>query len=389
MNRRSYLAVLSGAVLCYAALGAVLRILPGLVDDRAALGLLVGAPALTGVLSRPLGGRLADRRGPRSVVVGGALVMAAGALVPLAWSGTVPLLASRLAAGLGEGAMMAAAGLALLRLAGPARRGRALGHLGLANYAGLAVGPLLAGALGSATTVLLAGAALPLAGALLAGAPPQPTVERARTAGGGVLGAVAAPGVALLLVNVGYVALLAFGAASAGTAVVVPVFAAGVIVTRLLGASIPDRLGGRRAAVGSTALAAAGLLVVGLSTTPAVAVAGTAALAAGQGLAVPALGLLALGRVPAERQGAATGMFFAFFDAGVGAGGPAMGIVAGLTTPDGAMVASAAAVAAAGAVAYAARAAGGGAGAVRAGGLVKRIPSSVIEPKRSAIRSRG
>ncbi len=52
MPSRSYLAVLAAAVLCYATLGAVLRILPELVDDPAALGLLVGAPALTGVITR-------------------------------------------------------------------------------------------------------------------------------------------------------------------------------------------------------------------------------------------------------------------------------------------------------------------------------------------------
>ena len=39
------------------------RILPELVDDPAALGLLVGAPAVAAVVTRPAGGRLADRVG--------------------------------------------------------------------------------------------------------------------------------------------------------------------------------------------------------------------------------------------------------------------------------------------------------------------------------------
>jgi hypothetical protein len=38
--------------------------------------------------------------------------------------------------------MVSAAVLWLLVLAGPPRRGMALGHIGLANYAGLTVGPL-------------------------------------------------------------------------------------------------------------------------------------------------------------------------------------------------------------------------------------------------------
>jgi nitrate/nitrite transporter NarK len=66
--RFSYLAVLGAAVLCYAALGAVLRVLPELVGEPVALGLLVGAPALTAVVTRPGGGRLADRIGPAPVM---------------------------------------------------------------------------------------------------------------------------------------------------------------------------------------------------------------------------------------------------------------------------------------------------------------------------------
>ena len=65
---------------------------------------------------------------------------------------------------------------------------------------------------------------------------------------------------------------------------------------------------------------------------------------------MPALGLLALARVPAASHGAAAGLFFAFFDAGVGAGGPLVGGVARLTSPAGALVMAAGAVAGAGAI---------------------------------------
>ena len=350
MPNRSYLAVLAAAVLCYAALGAVLRVLPELVDDPAALGLLVGAPALTGVLTRPAGGRLADRLGPAPVMLAGAALMSAGVLPALAWSSTAALLGSRLAVGAGEGAMMAATVLWLLRLAGPERRGRALGHIGLANYAGLTAGPLLASALGlDRGPVLAAAALLPLAGVPLALGAVRPRAGgEAAAPARGVAAAILAPGAALMLVNVGYVALLAFGGASAGTALVVPVFAAGVVAVRTLGGSLPDRLGGRRTIVVASPLAAAGLLVVALGGGPGVALAGTALLAVGQGLAVPALGLLALARVPAASHGAAAGLFFAFFDAGVGAGGPLVGGVARLTSPAGALVVAAGAVAAAG-----------------------------------------
>src|SRR5262249_13097128 len=110
--RRSYLLVLAGAVCCYAALGAVVRIIPGYVGttlglSAVAVGFAVGAPALTAVVARPGGGRLADRRGPRGVVVGGAIVAALGAL-PMFVESYPAFVVSRLAVGVGEGAMMSA-----------------------------------------------------------------------------------------------------------------------------------------------------------------------------------------------------------------------------------------------------------------------------------------
>lgn len=138
-----YLTVLATAILCYAALGTVLGILPGYVRSLGGgavlVGFAVGAPALTGALGRPMGGRIADRVGPAQVVIAGALVMAVGT-IPAYVSALPVLILSRLAVGAGEAAMMAATVLWLLRLAGPARRGRAMGHIGLANYAGLTSG---------------------------------------------------------------------------------------------------------------------------------------------------------------------------------------------------------------------------------------------------------
>jgi MFS family permease len=342
----AYRRVLAAALLCYAALGAVLRVLP----DRLAgagpvvLGIAVGAPALTGLVARPLGGRLADRHGPAPVLCAGAVIMAVG-VAPAVAPAAAAQVASRLVVGAGEGLMMSAAVLWLLRLGGAQRRGRALGHIGLANYGGLTCGPLLADAVGGGGAVFACAAALPLAGAALVAGLSRPPAPAAGAHGdtGDLLRATFRPGAGLMLVNVGYAAVLSFGGARGG-GLVVPAFAITVILARTAGAGIPDRAGARATLTAAAPAAAAGLLVVAFAPGMAAVLAGVVLLAAGQALAVPSLGVLALAGVPPARHGAAAGMFFAWFDAGVGLGGPAAGLAAHLGGPTGALAMAAGAV---------------------------------------------
>jgi predicted MFS family arabinose efflux permease len=360
-----YLRVLGGALLCYAALGAVLRVLPehlagDLGAGPVAVGLAVGAPALTGVLARPAGGRLADRFGAPRLLIVGALLMAVG-VAPAVIATTTTQILSRLVVGAGEGMMMSAAVLWLLRLGGPRRRGRALGHIGLANYGGLTLGPLLADALAGGThvgRVLASAAALPALGGLITAGVRWPSAPvGVSLTGTSLWRATLEPGVGLMLVNVGYVALLSFGAAAVaghgagGAALVVPAFAVTVIVVRTLGAGIPDRAGPKATLAVAAPAASAGLVIVSAGHATALVAGGVVVVAAGQALAVPSLGLLALERVPAVRHGAAAGVFFAFFDAGVGLGGPAAGLLARLAGPAGALAGAAVAVALAAGVA--------------------------------------
>jgi predicted MFS family arabinose efflux permease len=122
---------------------------------------------------------------------------------------------------------------------------------------------------------------------------------------------------------------------------VVPAFAVTVILARTLGAGIPDRFGARATLAVAAPVAAAGLVCVAVGPV----VPGVVLLGAGQALAVPALGLLALARVAPTRHGAAAGLFFSWFDAGVGVGGPAAGVLAALGGPTGALLGAAIAVA--------------------------------------------
>jgi predicted MFS family arabinose efflux permease len=125
-----------------------------------------------------------------------------------------------------------------------------------------------------------------------------------------------------------------------------------VVVTRLIGGDLPDRVGPARCAVGAALLEAAGLLTLGLAGSLMVGIAGALAMGAAFSLLYPSLSLVVVGRVPESRRGAALGTFTAFFDAGVGLGAPLAGLVVALSSYQGAFV-FAAAMAAAAAVAIA------------------------------------
>jgi MFS family permease len=363
-----YVFVLGTAVLCYAALGTVLGILPDYVHSLGGgavmVGLAVGAPALTGAAGRPLGGRLADRIGPARIVIIGALVMTVGT-IPAFVDALPVLILSRLLVGAGEAAMMAATVLWLLRLAGPERRGRAMGHVGLANYAGLTVGPPLSQLLsGDAhpNRVWIAAAILPLIAAgfaaAMSGSPEarggHAQADEAEEAGAGehfsAWRVTLRPGLGLMLVNFGYVALLSFGAAAAtqqGSGIakfVIPVFGIGVILSRTVLAGVPDHFGPARTLTVAVVLESAGLVGLAAANGAPFALVALLVMSLGQGLAVPSLGLLALASVPPSRHGRTAGAFFAYFDAGVGLGGPAVGVAARAADPTGALFAAAVAV---------------------------------------------
>jgi predicted MFS family arabinose efflux permease len=112
-----------------------------------------------------------------------------------------------------------------------------------------------------------------------------------------------------------------------------------------VGGSVPDRVGAARTVAIAGTVAVLGLAAAAVPPGTVLALAAVVTLAAGQALAVPALGVLALSRVDPARHGAAAGSFFAFFDAGVGLGGPVAGLLARVAGPPGALVAAAAAVA--------------------------------------------
>ncbi|HEY5052481.1 MAG TPA: MFS transporter, partial [Solirubrobacterales bacterium] len=164
------------------AVGAVLPVLPRYVDGplgagKIAVGVVIGAYAITGLMLRPFAGRFADRRGRKPAVLIGSLLMAAGGFLYLLPFGVTGLIGARLVLGAGEGTVFTAGSAWIVDLAPPERRGRVIGLYGLAVWAGLSVGPLVGELIqhgAGYTSVWIFAGVMPLLGALVALRVPDP-----------------------------------------------------------------------------------------------------------------------------------------------------------------------------------------------------------------------
>jgi MFS family permease len=344
---------------CLLAVGAVLPVMPRYVHGpldagNIAVGVVIGSYAITGLMLRPFAGRLADHRGRKPTVFAGSCLVALGGFMYLLPLGVLGLVLARLVLGAGEGAVFTGGSAWIVDLAPPGRRGRVIGLYGLAVWAGLSVGPLLGELLLHAsgyTAVWLLAGALPLLGAAIATRVPDPF----RPAPGIesehhplIAREAVRPGIALALGSTGYAAIAAFvvlhlEARGVGHgATVFGAFATMVVVTRLLGGDLPDRIGPARVATAAAVVEAIGLSTIAFAHSLAVALAGALAMGAAFSLLYPSLSLIVVGRVSDRRRGAALGTFTAFFDAGVGLGAPLAGIASALMSYEGAFLLSAA-----------------------------------------------
>ncbi len=92
-------------------------------------------------------------------------------------------------------------------------------------------------------------------------------------------------------------------------AIAFTVFAATVVLTRLLAGDLPDRIGPLRCAAGAAAVESLGLALIALATSLPVAIVGSAAMGTAFSLLYPSLSLVVVNQVPEGRRGAALGTF--------------------------------------------------------------------------------
>jgi MFS family permease len=326
--------------------GATLPVLPRYVvgpldGGDLEVGIVTGAFAITGLACRPLAGHLADRRGRKRVVIMGALATSISGLLLFVPAGVPGLIVSRLFLGAGEGAVYTAGSAWIVDLAPPNRRGRIIGLYGLAIWGGLALGPPLGELILHASSFEMVWAlatAAPLLGALIAIRIPERFVPRGDLEHERRLLAHEAlrPGLGLSLAIVGYAAMAAFVVLHLDQreighgAAVFASFAVTVVASRVLLGWLPDRFGPVPCAIGAGIVEASGLIMIAGAHSIAAAMLGAVAMGAGFSLLFPSFALLVVNRVPIERRGVAMGTYTAFFDLGMGIGGPLTGAAAAL-----------------------------------------------------------
>ena len=366
----AFAGIFAVTVLGLLSVGAVIPVLPRYVkgplgEGDVAVGFIIGAFAFTGLAARPLAGHLADLRGRRVAVVLGSSLAALAGLLYFLPAGLPSLVASRFALGAGEGTVFTAGAAWVVDLAPVERRGRMVGLYGLAVWTGLSLGPPIGDLLlqvGSYELVWAFATAAPLLGVVIALRLPDPFTPAPRAEPRSLIARESLrPGIVLSLGVVGFAAIAAFIALHLeqrgighGT-LAFTVFAVSVVVTRLAGGHLPDRIGAARCALAAAAIEALGLALIALAPNLAITLLGAVAMGAAFSTLYPSLVLIAVEHVPETRRGSAVGTFTAFFDVGVGLGGPLTGAAVALGGSYSAAFWVAAGCACAGAVAIATR----------------------------------
>ena len=338
----------------YLVVGMPLGVLPPFVHgtlhySSVLAGLSVSVQYLATFVTRAPVGRMTDTVGPKQMVIFGlcscalsGVLTTAGGLLPghPALSLTL-LLVGRLFLGAGEsGVGTGAIGWAIGRV-GPLHSARIISWNGVATFAGIAIGAPLGVTIQSLWAFWFIGCAMVAAALLVlpfaASGPVTRLVRGAQIPMRRVFGRVLPHGIALALGSLGFGTIasfitLFFASRHWGhAAIALSAFGGFFILSRLLFVASIARQGGLRIACVSFVGEACGLLVLGLSPTPLVAIVGAAVTGFGFALVFPALGVEAFQRVPTSSRGAALGVFSVFLDVALGATGPLAGLLVGFS----------------------------------------------------------
>lgn len=338
------------ALAYFIAIGVTVPVLPRYVEEvlhggGTAVGVAVGAFAVSAAALRPLVGRIGDERGRRVLVIGGASVAAVSVLGYAAFDNFAWLVAMRLLTGVGEAAMFVGAATAVQDLAPAARRGEATSYFSVAVYGGLAIGPLLGESVrtqwGVHATWYVSAAMCVVAALVAVGMPRvRPMVERRDlvTKRKFLHRAALRPGIVLALSTTAFAGFSAFvplyvkdiGLTSSG--LVFAEYAFAVLAVRVFFARLPDRLGSIPGASLAMLLQSVGLVAMFALHSPGGLYASTFVYSMGVSLLYPSLFPLVVDAAPEHERSQAIATFTLFFDVSQGLGAFVLGVVVSLSS---------------------------------------------------------
>ena len=337
----------------YLTIGITLGILPSFIQHNLAfgnltVGITIGLQSLATLLTRAWSGRTTDTKGPHTSRRTGVILVLAAGLVYMLASASSPrpglslalILLSRLLHGASESLVVTGALTWGIGLLGHQHSGKVMTWNGIAMYAGIAAGAPLGIWMTSRFGVTTAFLSIPVLALISAAStlrlltiPVDPTHPRPPFYK--VIRQVAPQGLGLAFSSMGFACIATFisllfthfrwGDASAAFLS----FGACYILTRVFFASCPDRFGGRNVALVSLLIEIAGQLLIAFSPSKPIAMAGCGFTGIGFSLIFPALGILAIKKVPAQTRGTALGAYAAFFDLSLGLAPPVAGLIAG------------------------------------------------------------
>jgi MFS family permease len=304
-------------------------------------GLAVTIGSLATMISRPVSGRFADRRGGRRVAMAGAILGLIGGLGHLVATNLPVLILARLFLGAGEGALFTGSVGWILAPAQQSQRGKIAGHFGLSMWMGLACGPALGTALlaiGGYRAVWIATSVIPmLAWVSVASTRPEARVlsSAANIRRALVPRAAWVPGASGAFASIGYGVVAAFlvprftALHFAGHDLALTAFGIAFMITRFLGSGYAARFGGRRVLLSAFLIESMGLAGLFLTNVEWLAFASTALAGAGLSLLIPSVTSLVTEAADPRERTAALGAVTSAWDLGVAIGGPLGGLVAG------------------------------------------------------------
>ena len=345
------LPIMGVVFVAFLVIGVAMPVLPlhvhnGLGFGTIVVGLVAGSQFAAALISRPWAGHYSDRSGAKRAVVVGLMAASASGLLylfSLLFSGApltsiAMLLLGRALLGGAESFIITAAVSWGLALVDPRSMGKVIAWVGLAMFAAFAIGApagsaLYAGygfaAIAVATVVAPLGALL-----LVAALPTVAPVPHTRFSFAKVVGAVWVTGFGSALGSVGFGAVTTFAAllfANRGWAngwLAYTAYATAFILARVFFSHVADTIGGAKVALVCALIEVVGQALIWLAPRPEIAFAGAALTGFGFSLVYPGFGVEAVRRVPAHSRGLAMGAYTAFLDLAQGLASPALGVIA-------------------------------------------------------------